>query len=85
MFKDFIIKIKIITKTSEGKPGIKEVKAAKESIFKVAAAVEKFALDYGKQHLSDMKPSERFIYPNMGEVIVFFSDFLESISLLLTG
>ena len=65
MFEDFTIKIKNFTKD---KASVKEVKTLKKSIFEVAEAVEKFALNYSKRHQSKMKTSERFVSPLMGEV-----------------
>ena len=65
MFEDFTIKIKNFTKD---KASVKEVKTLKKSIFEVAEAVEKFALDYSKRHQSKMKTSERIFSPLMGEV-----------------
>ena len=52
MFEDFTLKIKNITKD---KAGIEEVKTLKTSIFEVAEAVEKFALNYGNRHLRGMR------------------------------
>ena len=66
MFEDFIIKIKNFTKD---KASIEEVKTLKKSIFEVAEAVEKFALNYGKRYQSGMKAPERIVYPKMGEVV----------------
>ena len=68
MFEDFIIKIKNVSKD---KAGMEEVKTLKKSIFEVAEAVEKFALNYSKRHLSGMRPSERIVFPKMGEVAAF--------------
>ena len=65
MLEDFILKIKNVTKD---KAGIEEVKTLKKSIFEVAEAVEKFALNYSKRHQSGMKPSERIVSPKMSEV-----------------
>ena len=65
MFEDFTIKIKNFTKD---KASVKEVKTLKKSIFEVAEAVEKFALNYRKRHQSKMKTSERIVSPKMGEV-----------------
>ena len=62
MFEDFAIKIKNITKD-----GMEDVKTLQKSIFKVAQAVEKFALNYGKRHLSGMRSSERIVLSKMGE------------------
>ena len=66
MFEDFTIKIKNITKDAIG-----DIKTLQKSIFEVAEAVEKFALNYSKRHLSGMRPSERIVFPKMGEVAAF--------------
>ena len=65
MFEDFTFKIKNVTKN---KADIEEVKTLKKSIFKVAEAVEKFAVNYSKRHLSGMGSSERIVSPTMGEI-----------------
>ena len=70
MFEDFIIKIKNVTKD---KAGMEEVKTLRISIFKVAKAFEKFALNYGKQHLSGMRPLQRFVSSKIGEVTAYNS------------
>ena len=70
MFEDFIIKIKNVAKD---KAGMEEVKTLRISIFKVAKAFEKFALNYGKQHLSGMRPFERFVFSKIGEVTAYNS------------
>ncbi|CAH3160167.1 unnamed protein product [Pocillopora meandrina] len=62
VFEDFTFKIKNVTKN---KTDIEEVKTLKKSIFKVAEAVEKFALNYSKRHLSGMKPSKRIVSSKM--------------------
>ena len=62
VFEDFAIKIKNITKD-----GSEDVKTQQKSIFKVAQAVEKFALNYGKRHLSGTRSSERIVLSKMGE------------------
>ena len=79
MFEDFTLKIKNITKDKAGK---EEVKTLRKSIFEVAEAVEKFALNFSKRHQSGMKPSERIVSPKMGEVSWLVS---KSIPLLLTN
>ena len=66
MFEDFTIKIKNVTKDAIG-----DIKTLQKSIFEVAEAVEKFALNYSKRHLSGMRPSERIVFPKMGEVAAF--------------
>ena len=68
MFEDFIIKIKNVSKD---KAGMEEVKTLKKSIFEVAEAVEKFALNYGNRHLRGMRPSERIVSPKIGEFAAF--------------
>ena len=67
MFEDFITKIKNVSKDK----GMEEVKTLKKSIFEVAEAVEKFALNYGERHLSAGKPLERIVSPKMGKVVAF--------------
>ncbi|XP_066022820.1 adhesion G protein-coupled receptor L1-like isoform X1 [Pocillopora verrucosa] len=66
VFEDFTLKIKNVTKD---KAGIEEVKTLKTSIFEVAEAVEKFALNYGNRHLRGMRLSERIVSPKMVLVI----------------
>ena len=70
MFEDFTLKIKNITKDKAGK---EEVKTLRKSIFEVAEAVEKFALNYSKRHQSGMKSSERIVSPKLGEAVAFNS------------
>ena len=65
MFEDFTFKIKNVTKN---KADIEEVKTLKKSIFTVAEAVEKFAVNYSKRHLNETRPSERIFSPTMGEI-----------------
>ena len=66
MFEDFTIKIKNVTKDAIG-----DIKTLQKSIFEVAEAVEKFALNYSKRHLSGMRPSKSFVFRKMGEVAAF--------------
>ena len=68
MFQDFTINLKKVTK---GKASMEEVKTLRKSIFEVAEAVEKFALNYGNRHLNGMRPSKRIVSPKMGEVAAF--------------
>ena len=68
VFEDFTINLK---KVAKGKVSMEEVKTLRKSIFEVAEAVEKFAINYGKQHLSGMRPSERIVSSKMGEVAAF--------------
>ena len=70
MFEDFTLKIKNITKD---KAGEEEVKTLRKSIFEVAEAVEKFALNFSKRHQSGMKPSERIVSPKMDEAVALNS------------
>ena len=65
MFEDFTFKIKNVTKN---KADIEEVKTLKKSIFKVAEAVEKFAVNYSKRHLSGMRHSTTIDSATMGEI-----------------
>ena len=65
MFEDFTLKIKNVTNV---KTDVEEVKTLKASIFEVVEAVEKFALNYSKRHLTGMRPSKRIVFPKMGEV-----------------
>ena len=58
------------SRTSQ-KAGMEEVNTLEKSIFEVAEAVEKFALNYGKRHLSAGKPSKRIVSPKMGKVVAF--------------
>ena len=68
MFQDFTINLKKVTK---GKASMEEVKTLRKSIFEVAEAVEKFALNYGNRHLNGMRPSKRIVSSKMGEVAAF--------------
>ena len=68
MFEDFTLKIKNVTNV---KTDVEEVKTLKASIFEVAEVVENSALNYSKRHLSGMRPSERIVFPKMGEVAAF--------------
>ena len=70
MFEDFTLKIKNITKD---KAGTEDVKTLRKSIFEVAEAVEKFALNFSKRHQSGMKPSERIVSPKMDEAVALNS------------
>ena len=60
-------------KHHKDKAGKEEVKTLRKSIFEVAEAVEKFALNYSKRHQSGMKPSERIVSPKMGEAVALDS------------
>ena len=68
MFEDFTIKIKNVTKD---KARTVEVKTLRMSILEVAEAVEKFALNYGKRHLSGKRSLERIVFPKIGEFVAF--------------
>ena len=78
MFEDFTFKIKNVT---ENKADIEEVKTLKKSIFKVAEAVEKFALSYSKRHLSGMRPSKRIVSSKMGELATLNPVYFQSLFL----
>ena len=47
---------------------MEDVKVQRKSIFEVAEAVEKFALNYSRRHLSETRPSVTIISPTMGEI-----------------
>ena len=64
LFKNFTIKYRNIT-SGKDQPG--EVEFRTESIFRVAVAFEKFALSYGKYHLTGTRRSERIDLHNMCE------------------
>ena len=66
MFEDFTIKNKNVTRDAMG-----DIKTLQKSTFEVAEAVEKFALNYSKRHLSGMRPSKSFVFRKMGEVAAF--------------
>lgn len=51
MFENFIVSFENMTKPHEGQFTIDEFQRGRESIFNVAVAFEKFALNYGKHHL----------------------------------
>ena len=51
MFENFIVSFENVTKPHEGQFTIDEFQKGRESIFFVAVAFEKFALNYGKHHL----------------------------------
>ena len=68
MFENFTINIANVAKDM---PNTEEVKTLRKSIFEVAEAVENFALNYGKQHLSGMRLSKIIVSPKMGEVAAF--------------
>ena len=68
MFENFTINIANVAKDMAN---MEEVKTLRKSIFEVAEAVEKFALNYGKQHLSRMRLSKTIVYPKMGKVAAF--------------
>ena len=63
-FENFTIKYQNIT-SGKDQPGVEEFKT--ESIFRVAIAFEKFALSYGKYHLSGTRRSVRIDLRNMCE------------------
>ena len=65
MFEDCTLKIKNVAKN---KASMEDVKIQRKSIFEVAEAVEKFALNYSRRHLSETRPSVTIISPTMGEI-----------------
>ena len=78
MFEDFTFKVKNVTKN---KADIEEVKTLKKSIFTVAEAVEKFAVSYSKQHLSEMRSSKRIVSSKMGELATLNPVYFQSLFL----
>lgn len=64
VFKKFTFKYRNIT-SGKDQPGEDEFRT--ESIFRVAVAFEKFALSYGKYHLTGTRRSERIDLHNMCE------------------
>ena len=68
MFENFTINIANVAKDMAN---MEEVKTLRKSIFEVAEAVEKFALNYGNRHLRGMRLSERIVSPKMGEFAAF--------------
>ena len=63
-FRNFTIKYRNIT-SGKNQPGVDEFKTG--YIFRVAVAFEKFALRYGKYHLSGTRRSIRIDLRNMCE------------------
>ena len=51
MFENFVVSFENVTKPHEGQFTIDEFQKGRESIFFVAVAFEKFALNCGKHHL----------------------------------
>ena len=56
LFEDFTDQYQNITKSHGGQFGISELKRGKESVFMVAVALEKFALDYSQYHFNRAEP-----------------------------
>ena len=52
LFEDFADQYQNITKSHGSQLGIEELQRGKESVFKVAVALEKFVLDYSQYHLN---------------------------------
>ncbi|XP_022784545.1 adhesion G protein-coupled receptor L4-like [Stylophora pistillata] len=65
LFEDFTDQYQNIIKSHGGQLGIEELKMGKESVFKVAVAFEKFALDYSKYHLNTAEPSKKITRQKM--------------------
>nr|XP_058946844.1 uncharacterized protein LOC131774780 [Pocillopora verrucosa] len=78
VFEDFTLKIKNVTNV---KTDVEEVKTLKASIFEVVEAVEKFALNYSKRHLSGMRPSKRIVSSKMGELAALNPVYFQSLFL----
>ena len=63
LFEDFADQYQNITKSH----GIEELQRGKESVFKVAVALEKFVLDYSQYHLNRAEPLKKITRQKMGE------------------
>ena len=59
MFEDFADQYQNITKSHVSQLGIEELQRGKESVFKVAVALEKFVLDYSQYHLNRAEPLKK--------------------------
>ena len=68
MLEDFTDQYINFSKSHKGELGVGEVKAVTESVFRMAVAFEKFALNYGKYHLSGTEPSKTIVRQKMGKL-----------------
>ena len=67
LFEDFADQYQNITKSHGSQLGIEELQRGKESVFKVAVALEKFVLDYSQYHLNRAEPLKKITRQKMGE------------------
>lgn len=67
LFEDFADQYQNITKFHGSQLGIEELQRGKESVFKVAVALEKFVLDYSQYHLNREEPLKKITRQKMGE------------------
>ena len=67
LFEDFANQYQNITKSHGSQLGIEELQRGKESVFKVAVALEKFVLDYSQYHLNRAEPLKKTTRQKMGE------------------
>ena len=67
LFEDFADQYQNITKSHGSKLGIEELQRGKESVFKVAVALEKFVLDYSQYHLNRAELLKKITRQKMGE------------------
>ena len=64
LFEDFANQYQ---KSHGSQLGIEELQRGKESVFKVAVALEKFVLDYGQYNLNRAEPLKKKTRQKMGE------------------
>ena len=67
LFEDFADQYQNITKSRGSQLGIEELQRGKESVFKVAVALEKFVLDYSQYHLNRAELLKKITRQKMGE------------------
>ena len=65
LFEDFADQYQNITKSHGSQLGIEELQRGKESVFKVAVALEKFVLDYSQYHLNRAEPLKKITRQKM--------------------
>ncbi|RMX45081.1 hypothetical protein pdam_00025156, partial [Pocillopora damicornis] len=63
--QDFADQYQNITKSHGSQLGIEELQRGKESVFKVAVALEKFVLDYSQYHLNRAEPLKKITRQKM--------------------
>ena len=67
LFEDFAYQYQNITNSHGSQLGIEELQRGKESVFKVAVALEKFVLDYSQYHLNRAELLKKITRQKMGE------------------